>query len=230
VSLCTEWTLHKSPPGEHHLKPLYCRSWDCETCKPRRQRQLVAQAKAGEPNRFLTLTTSLEAGDTPEEAYEVLQHAWKLFCKRVKRLPGFGSFAYLWAVEATQAGQPHLHVLLRCKWIDQSLIAAWFGELARSPVVHIEAVSSVKKAASYIAKYIAKKPARFGNSKRYFASRDYELDRSEKPLARSQDPHPWQVERESMYWLIRKFIDDGWAARSAGRDRMYFVPGTWASP
>lgn len=230
MSLCTEWTLRKLLPGERQAKPLHCRSWECGICKPRRTKQLVALAKSGDPNRFLTLTTSPEAGDTPEDAYEVLQHAWKLFCKRIKRLPGFGGFAYLWVVEATKAGRPHLHVLLRCAWIDHKLISEWFEELAQSPIVHIEAIKSTRKAAAYVAKYVAKKPARFGNSKRYFASRDYEVDKLPKLAADPNRVGKWELLMYPIGQLIQEWTRDGWIQLLDRDDRLKFVPADWRPP
>lgn len=230
VTLCNEWTLSKQLPGERYAKPLPCRSWSCDLCAPKRVKQLVAQAIAGDPRRFLTLTVSPEAGETPLDRHAALMRAWHLFVKRVRRLPGFGSFQYLWVVEATKAGEPHLHVLLRCGWIDQKLISEWFDELARSPIVDIRSISGVKHVAQYVAKYIVKNLARFENSKRYFASREYELDQLD-----DQEPEPsrgpgWTVIREHIARVTSSWIAEGWAGRNDGGDRLKFLPGSWWSP
>lgn len=230
MSLCTEWTLRKYLPEERQAKPLYCRSWECPICAPRRQKQLVAQALAGEPTRFLTLTVSPETGETPEDCHRVLMHAWDVFVKRVRRRFAGKPFEYLWTVEATKRGQPHLHVLLRCDFLPKAWISACFAELARAPIVDIELIDSVNKAAAYVAKYVAKKPARFGNSKRYFASRGYELDKSRKPLPKSENPFRWELHPFPIAQVIREWSLAGLIQLVDGANIVKFVSATWRPP
>jgi len=72
MSLCTAWTLVKHLPDERHARPLYCRSWRCEICQPRRRSQLMAKAASGLPERFLTLTVNPSTG---ESQYDLVNDA-----------------------------------------------------------------------------------------------------------------------------------------------------------
>lgn len=224
VSLCREWTLSKSPDVRRLLKVLSCRSWSCDLCAEKRKKQLIALAKSGEPNRFLTLTVSPAAGDTPEDAYAVLMRAWHLIIKRLRRDPRFEAIEYLWVVEATKAGQPHLHILLRSPFLSQSLISEWMSELASSPIVYIESIKTLKQVANYVAKYVAKAPARFGSSKRYFASRDYELDKSAKPVKSLNPLENWSIDRRHISQIIRDLTLDGWIEVESTGSVFEFIP------
>lgn len=213
VTLCREWTLVKNLGDVRYSKPLPCRAWSCGECGPCRRRQLIQQASAGEPNRLLTLTTSLEVGADSEERYQILMHAWQLVWKRMKRLPRFEGAAYLWVVEATERGEPHLHILLRCDFVSQSWLSECMAELAQSPIVDIRKVRGARQAAAYVAKYVAKSPARFGNSKRYFASRNYELDKLEKLADDLSRLGSWTLVKDTPYHVYQDFISDGFAGR-----------------
>jgi hypothetical protein len=210
LSLCREWSLVKQAGEELYLKLLHCRCWECLTCGPRRRKQLIAQACAGEPRTLLTLTAGPGAGATPEERHETLMRAWHLVVKRTRRLQGCSNVEYLWVVEATEAGQPHLHVLMRAPWIDQTLISSWLAELAGSPIVDIRRIHGVRQVVHYVAKYLTKAPARFGASKRYFASRGYGLE-----PATAAEKHPsvgpgWQLRRQSLDSLIWEYSACNW--------------------
>ena len=50
IILCTEATLVNYNNERTVAQMLYCRSWSCEICQPRRQAQLVAKAKRGLPD------------------------------------------------------------------------------------------------------------------------------------------------------------------------------------
>lgn len=224
MSLCREWSLIKHQAESRLLKILSCRSWSCDLCAEKRKKQLIALAKSGEPNRFLTLTVSPAAGDTPEDAYAVLMRAWHLIVKRLRRDPRFEKIAYLWVVEATKAGQPHLHILLRSPFLSQSLISEWMSELASSPIVYIESIKTLKQVANYVAKYVAKAPARFGSSKRYFASRDYELDKSAKPVKSLNPLENWNIERRHYSLIIRDWTLDGLIELDGNGSVFEFIP------
>lgn len=74
---CTQATLVKHGDNYNAARILYCRSWQCEICRPRRQRELIAQAIKGKAERFITLTSSEATAENPIERCKVLIRAWR---------------------------------------------------------------------------------------------------------------------------------------------------------
>jgi len=173
VSICREWMLHRGNAHEAQAKLLLCRSWSCDYCAPLRKRALVAIALSGEPQRFLTLTVSPDKYSSPAERLQKLSWAWRTVVKRLRRKYGRDSVEYFVVVEETKKGEPHLHILLRGKFLPQKELSEAMSDLIGAPIVYIEKVSSNKKVARYVAKYVGKKPAQFGTSKRYWQSVGY---------------------------------------------------------
>lgn len=82
---------------------------------------------------------------------------------------------YMAFPEETENGEPHLHILLRTKYIPQRWISQQMKELVNAPIVWIEKVKGPKAAIAYVTKYVTTAPAQFGKSKRYWCSRFYQL-------------------------------------------------------
>lgn len=174
--LCTEHTLVNYSAERIVAQPLYCRSWQCDICQPRRQAQLVAAAKRGRPDTFITLTSNPARFASPVERAKALADAWRIVVKRAKRKYGYETLPYLCVFEATKAGEPHLHILARCKWIDQAWLSDQMRALTGAPIVDIRRVISTDKAAHYVAKYVGKEPHHFATCKRYWSTRDFTLE------------------------------------------------------
>jgi hypothetical protein len=94
--------------------------------------------------------------------------------KSVKRLH------YMAFPEETQNHEPHLHILIRTKYIPQRWLSQQMAELINSPIVHISKVKGAKEAVSYVTKYVTKAPAQFGKCKRYWCSKFYQLKKRVK--------------------------------------------------
>jgi hypothetical protein len=212
--LCSEVQLFRQGDGFEDVKPLPCNRWTCEYCQPRRRRQLLAIAAAGEPNKFLTLTVSPNVGNSPLNRRNLLHDAWKRLVKRVLRQfalapdrrwkltakirparaeaivraitaktpqRGCDKLPYMAFLEATAAGEPHLHILLRCPFIPQDWIAEQMAALIGSPICDIRQIGSTRAAVTYVTKYVTKAPAQFGNTKRYWISRGWEINQGDPP-------------------------------------------------
>jgi hypothetical protein len=177
---CAQYLAVQETPTGDRIKPLPCRSWRCEYCQPHRRRMLIAQACAGNPNKMLTLTVNTSVGDSPEHRRELLHKAWILLKKRIERKLKIKSLPYLAFVEKTQRGEPHVHILLRCKFIHFKWIRRNMKELLQSPIIWIEQIKNTRKAAYYVTKYCTKAPAQFANTKRYWSSQNYEEGRTDK--------------------------------------------------
>ena len=173
MSLCGDRCAIKTVGDQLHVASLPCRSWSCEFCAPRRRRQLVKLAVMGEPNTFITLTVRPDGGSSRIARARALVDAWRVVVRRAKKKYGYRSIPYLAVFEATKAGEPHLHILSRVRWIDQKWLSAQMRALIGAPVVDIRRIDSPGRAAAYVGKYVGKAPGKFGTSKRYWRTRDY---------------------------------------------------------
>lgn len=213
MTICREWSLVKNLESERYAKPLYCRSWSCDICAPLRKSRLMAQAAAGEPLRFLTLTVNPARGGTAENRLRELANAWRVCVKRLRRKYPGQPVEYLAIVELTKRGEPHLHILLRSPYIPQSFISNVMDELIEAPIVDIRKLKNMQEAIRYVAKYVTKAPARLGTCKRYWSSQGYDLS---PPLAESTDPAVgpgWTVVEKPLSHVLYDWAMDGWTAR-----------------
>ena len=110
---------------------------------------------------------------------------------------------YMAFAEETQAGEPHLHILLRMKFIPQRWISQQMDDLISSPVIWIEKIKGVKAAIAYVSKYVTKAPAQFGKSKRYWMSRWYQINRVE----RTKEPLYTRMNSRITKESFREFVE-----------------------
>lgn len=176
MTLCREVLLVKHQPNKKTVRCLKCRSWGCELCLPDRIYQLKKLCRSGKPQTFLTLTYNAKRPGTPDEHARDLARAWRLLRKRIEKRYNLKRIPYLTVFEATAQGEPHLHIMLRIKYIPQSWISEQMADLIDSPIVDIKHIYNEKKAAWYIAKYISKGPKVFQGCKRYFRSQNYVVE------------------------------------------------------
>jgi hypothetical protein len=125
-------------------------------------------------------------------------------------------FAFL---ERTKRGEPHLHILLRLPFVPQDWLSEQMQDLLRSPVVWIEAIKGAPHAVAYVTKYITKAPAQWGNKKRYWQSRNWQInkgDDSETTFERCRDVEllrtPWREYAQNRVrerWTFEETAD-GW--------------------
>lgn len=153
--------------------PLRCRSWGCPACAPRRRARLIAEAKEGKPNRFVTLTVNPNWYETPAERGARLVKAWRDYVREQRRLHPQRELQYLAVIELTARGEPHIHLAVRGAWIDQKDLSNWMAARMGAPVVDVRLVRGEGEVARYVAKYISKRSIKLGNLKRYWRSTKY---------------------------------------------------------
>jgi len=213
LTICGEWSLRKWTPPAEFWKKLACRSWNCDECRGLRRRQLMARAAKGKPFSFITLTVNPSCYADPEERLRKLAWAWRVYVQRLRREHPGREIEYLAIVEATLAGEPHLHILFRGPFVPQGHLSAAMGELINAPIVDIRRVKNATQAAYYVAKYITKKPEQFGTSKRYWGSRNYALDDGEEWVPPTDPSFKWTIERVALFAGLTYRTNQGHAAR-----------------
>lgn len=150
-----------------------CGRWDCDDCAPRKRAKLVELAVRGRPNILLTLTSRRVEGADANDAAEAMVLAWPKLKQRIERLTGRKCWSVFKVFEATQAGWPHLHVLVRGCFVDQRWLSAQWDELLGAPIVHVKAIDNPGRAANYVAKYLSKAPHQFARRRRWSRSADW---------------------------------------------------------
>lgn len=184
----------------------------------------MGQAASGAPERFITLTSNPASGGTPDDRLDALARAWRLIVKRLRRQHPGKEIEYAVVVEATLAGEPHLHILARCPYVPQAQLSAWMQELTNSPIVDIRRISGGRQAAAYVAKYVGKEPHHFGLKKRYWFSQRYQPPYEPPQEAAGADSEPWRLYRGSFLDLAREWFEQGFIGRQDGDDRFVFFP------
>lgn len=143
------------------LKRYFCKTWRCPRCAPQKAKRLCKEAYLGKPNKFLTLTTNVHKFETPDVAANRLVESFRRMREAIQKKYGYGPIPFIAVFEETANGWPHLHILMRCGYIDQKWISEFMRRRMDSPICWIEQIKSRKKCASYVAKYIGKNPVRF---------------------------------------------------------------------
>jgi len=210
--LCAEVSLVKQDEDAAEAVTLHCRSWTCPICLPRRQAQLAGLGVSGRPNKFITLTASPDVGSSPTDRARLLVDAWRQVVKRACKHYGYKQIPYLCVFEATKNGEPHLHILARCNWIDQGWLAEQMQELNGAPICWIEQVKSQKRCARYVSKYCGKQPHHFGTLKRYWCTRSWPIDHWEKPDPPITVRGAWDQDSRSLDELETYWNSTGWTA------------------
>lgn len=207
--LCSERILVNQAPTEGHATILRCKRWSCELCNPFNHRRIKRAAREGKPSAFLTLTVNPARHETPDEAARSLKRAWVNLRRAMDRELAIKAPPFIAVFEATKNGWPHLHILMRCKFISQEWISQTMGRLNGAPIVWIEFVRDLKKVAAYVAKYISKAPEAFKGCKRWWRSHDYEIEPEDKLDFRRFSPHVSEV-NQTLERFCREKIANGW--------------------
>jgi len=176
--------------------------------------------------RLLTLTVNPHYYDTPAQRLVMLAWAWRTTVKRLRREYGHDAIEYMAIVEATKLGEPHLHILLRSPFIPQRYLSRCMSELIHSPIVDIRKVRNADEVVRYVAKYVTKKPAQFGTSKRYWQSKNYQPPEPPTDSAAPADTVKWAVWRDGLHALLVKWMEDGYSARRDKQDSWLGTPIT----
>lgn len=227
MAYCGEHTAVKGDANVAVAVSLKCKAWTCPDCAPQRKRQLIAQGIGGQPNKFLTLTTRRVDNMTPEQAAKRLSYAWRLCRLRIMRHYKMDKLPFLVVMERHKSGWPHMHILLRAKWIDQKLLSNWMRELADGPTVWIEHLDKSHKAAVYCSKYCCKCTQKIGTTKRYWQSRDYDLREKPEPKVKLPPGEGWEMWPYDLVGMANRWQQMGYQVEWLSGDK---ITRSWREP
>ena len=207
--LCTERSLVKHGSNTLSVRPLRCKRWKCEHCRQRRSRDLWHKANNGQPDMFLTLTKPPKEGQSPEDAavdfVEEFRGLRQFLCRRLGRT----KLTFLAVFEAHESGHPHLHVLLRSPYISRELILEWWQQRTGGIMVDIRRVHNPRQRASYVSKYVAKRPFQFGSCKRYWTSQDWDIKKNPEAPEAPEEAAWWEAISVTPMGMFRAALEDG---------------------
>lgn len=218
---CSEAILTNQDHDEGHAVTLRCKRWSCDLCKPFNHRLTKRRAREGAPNVFLTLTVNPRRYETFDAAARSLKVAWVNLRRAMERDHDVRRPPFIAIFEETKAGWPHLHILMRCKWIDQRWYSATMDRLIGAPIVDVRFIQDVGRVAAYVAKYISKAPCAFKGCKRWWRSHDFEISREERESFKRYSPFVTQLETTLDKHRLQ-LIRTGWKITGESRDFMEF--------
>lgn len=137
-----------------HLFRGTCKTWTCPYCGHVKRARLQADISAAKPNRFITLTTCGQPGETPRQIFDWTRRQLSELSKQYRREGR--EFEYLRALEATQLGFPHYHLLVRSQYLDQKELSHRWAHLTRAFIVDIRSLTRDENASRYVMKYLTK--------------------------------------------------------------------------
>ncbi len=214
--LCTENTLVKIEPHRLTAAPMRCKRWTCEICAPMNTKELKRKARRGAPTTFLTLTVNPNSYEGPHERAEALKGAWRKVVRRIKKQYGYAQLPYLCVFERTKAGEPHLHIMCRVRWIGQQWLSDQMRREIDAPIVDVRRIRSARRAAAYVAKYVAKAPEKWQGCKRWWRAKCYDIPQDGDDPEPGSQVHEWLIRHMRAEMLVQLWAMDGWRIEHAG--------------
>ena len=221
---CGETTLVNNEGRSGSAVTLRCRAWSHPPCAEIRRDELANLAFAGEPTKFLTLTSRVKAGQTADQAATQLAHAAQIVYREIIRKHGKDKVSWFSVFEATRNDWPHLHILCRMPFVPQAWLSRRMHELIASPVVDIRALHTIRAVAAYVAKYIAKDPHRFEGCKRYWRSLDWDLRPIDDDAGVIDRREGWKADQRSITALEHELQVLQYGTRLEGDKLVFWYP------
>ena len=156
----------------HHLivGPAWCKSWACKSCARKKAAVLAKRIAKCPGTRLLTLTVRPSPGESPYDALDRVNAAFRTLIKRIRRAYKRIKCRYLKVVEWTKKGTPHLHVVMQCDYVPQFWLSQQWLSITGSAVVDIRAIRARNGSGRYLAKYLSKSEEHLPGRRRWSAS------------------------------------------------------------
>lgn len=210
MTLCTENVAVNRGVAGARAVTLFCNSWSCDICAPRRRKRLIASIISGKPERFITLTIRPTPGRTAVQDARFMALSHRQFFQAIRWTFPKTDWQYFSVFEAHKSGRPHLHAATRGCYVNILWLRAVWEHITGSNGVRIDFIKHGQKVAAYVAKYMGKDAHRFGFCKRYWHSKNWEL---EPPAERKQEPgwsDFWEQRSMTLRQLAQMWTGMGW--------------------
>ncbi len=185
--------------GRVNFRRINCNSWSCSYCGPRKARTARAAirrtAEGLDLKYFLTLTLDPKKLEHKKFAVPHLRLCFNKFREYLKRKYGKVP-PYICILEFTQAGIPHLHILLD-RYIPQAWISQTWAGLGGGKIVYIEQVT-IANVARYLSKYLTKELILSAPK----GSRRITTARSIKLFPKFDSGISWELLKSTIWWNL----------------------------
>lgn len=188
--LCTAQVTVNTHPTGGSVLAVRCKRWSCEYCREINRQRVIRIAAAAKPRALLTLTVRHSDYASPDHAAEALKRGLRLLRLRLKRHPMLQNFRFLAVFERHKSGFPHLHLLIKGKYLPWQELRKMWESITGSYMVDIRRIRTNGQAAMYVAKYIGKDLSAFEGCKRWWRSVGYSADQIDD----------YQVEKAGGQW------------------------------
>ncbi len=185
-----------------------CNTWGCLGCRDRLIRLFKMRVETGISTLghcgFITVTYKAESSRL--KVAECVSRDWRALCTRLKRSqPEVASWSWFRVMELTKLGTPHHHLIMgriprmkincwgtneefdirrfdrrfdSCECVAHRIAREWYELTGDSRIVHANWVTSARKGANYLAKYLGKefdapRAATLGMARRWSSSRTW---------------------------------------------------------
>jgi len=165
-------------------------------CAEINRRRVIRLAKRGKPTAMLTLTISSKDFPTPDSAAAELKRGLVALRKRINRRWPSEKMPFIAVFEKHKSGFPHLHLLIRARFMPIKWLREVWTDITGSWNVNIVSFRGRDQLASYAAKYIGKDLAAFEHCKRWWRSHDYDRPskEEEKETRPRQEWRRWEAD------------------------------------
>lgn len=179
--LCTPDVAVNAQPGEGTVHAIRCKRWSCPECAKVNRKRVMMKARDGHPTAMLTLTVSHKNYDDFGEAARDLKRGLVALRKRIARAYPGERLPFIAVFEKHKSGWPHLHLLIRARFLPIKRLKEMWEGITGSWNVSITAIKSNAGAMAYVAKYLGKDLSKFEGCKRWWRSHDYDqVEKDEK--------------------------------------------------
>jgi hypothetical protein len=210
MTLCSESILVNQGNQQARAVTLYCRSWNCDICAPNRRSQLIASIISGKPERFITLTIRPTPNKTAAQDAAFMALSLRQLLRLIRKKWPNVDHQYFVVFEAHVSGRPHMHLVMRGCYMPWNWLKARWRDLTGSTHVHIKGVDRNHRTAAYMGKYMGKDVGKFGTCKRYWHSKNWELDPPEERDEQGVWSDVWEPRNQTLHALAAMWHHMGW--------------------
>ena len=204
MSLCTELSRVNASALEGEISALRCKKWDCDICRPYNRARVIRIARNGNPNIMLTLSVDHKRYETPDDAARDMKRGLVLLRRHIERRWNIKNIPFLVVFEKHQSGWPHMHILLRAKYLHRDTLIGMWKKIVGAWTVDIRAIKKRSHIWYYCTKYIGKDLQAVTGCKRWWRSQNYNEVHEEPWVPVMHTAYPLKTEKP--LWRYRAIL------------------------